>query len=426
MADTVMARVGTDRQVTRSEFLRAWSKVAPPARPDSLTPESARRFLDLLIGREALGARALRERFTWSREESLKYQGLKDRLPLQAALEQSLRDVQERMLASGDTVTNREALGVAARESLITHTDLRWNEPALEKMAKAFDAIPKPSRDSSMMTQIRMLGALPVVEESEKRAELVRAGDQPFTVRELIEAWGRLNPLERPRVSTAEQVRDLVKNAVFERHLRAEATRRRLAERPDIAAALAREREFYAVEHLVAREVYAKIDTTTTPLRAFYSAHETDFGLPTRVVLTRLVLPDRAGANAMAVKLADAAETESLVVKAARRGLRYRGEIGEATDSVLFRRAMSGGPGAVLGPDSTASGWSVSRVGEIRPARPRSFEEARSLVGQRWYGEEGERLMVDLLDGSKRSTRVVVNPRGFDFIKSGSSSVRKP
>lgn len=417
MADTILARVGQNRVITRADFLEAWSKVQPPSRPDSLTPETAREFLDLLIGREALAEQALARPFTMTREESLKYRGLQDRLPLEAALDSALRAVQERMLAAGDTVTDRGALGVAARESLMARTPLVWNEPALTRMAAAFEALPRPSRDSSVMAQIRVMGALPVVTAAERETVLVVAAGEPFRVRELIEAWSRLNPTSRPRVSTAEQVQDLVKNGLFERRLRSEARRRKLIESPGIRRALEREYEYCAVEHHVAREVYARMDTTTARLRSWFAEREADFALPTRVEITRLTLPDRSQANAMAITLADEAETESLVVKAQRQGLRYRGEITEAVDAETFRRAARAGYGAVLGPDSTAAGWTVIRVGEVRPGRPRTFEEARRLAFQRYYGEEGERLMVELLERSRRATAVAVNPRGLAFIK---------
>lgn len=417
MADTVLAVVDHDRKITRSDFAHAWTQVRPPARPDSLTPQAASEFLDLLIGREALGAAALRQRFTLTREESLKYRGLRDRLTLQAALDSALHEVQNRMLAAGDTVTDAGALGIAARESLMARTRLEWNEPALVRMAAAFAALPKPPTDSGLMARIRAMGALPVVDSSERRVSLVSEDGQPFTVAEMIEAWSRLNPLERPRVDQADQVRDLAKNAVFERRLRREAARRKLVQRPDIAHALTREYEYYAVEHFVAREVYARMDTSTARLRRFHAEHEADFALPSRVVLTRLTLQDRRAADAMAVQLADAAGAESLVVKAARQGLRYRSEITEAVAGDLFRRAMRAGTGAVLGPDSSAGGWMVARVEAFRPGRPRPFDEARSLVAQRWYGEEGEHLMVALLERVRRATPVVINRRGLEFIK---------
>lgn len=412
MADTVLAVVDRNRTITRSGFERSWSQLRPPSRPDRLTPETSREFLDLLIGREALGARALRDRFTMTREESLKLAGLRDRLTLQAALDSALHEVQERMLASGDTVTDAGALGVAARETLVVRLDPRWNEPALGRLAAVFEALPRPSRDSSLMVQIRTLGVLPVVDSSERATPLaVPADDEPFTVADLLEAWARLNPLERPRIGSADQVRDLVKNGLFERRMRADARRRRLDRRPDIARALEREHEFYAVERYVGREVYARIDTTGAAVRRFFDAHAEEFAIPTRAVVTRLTLPDRGAAAAMAVRLARGAEAESLVAAAARRGVSYRAEVTAASDARLFASAMAAGPDAVVGPDSVEGGWRVARVHEFRPARPRSFEEARVLAAQRWYGEEGERLMVALLDRLRRETHVIVNPR---------------
>lgn len=418
MADTVLAIVDRNRVITRADFERAWGQLRPPSRPDSLTPQTAREFLDLLIGREALGARAMRERFTLTLEESLRYRGLRDRLTLKAALDSALREVQDRMLASGDTVTLPEDLGVAARESLIARLEPRWNEPALARMAAAFEALPRPSRDSSVMAQIRTMGALPEVDAAERGTVLVTAGGEAFTVDHLIAAWSRLNPLERPRIGSADQVRDLVKNGVFERWLRADAARRRLERRPDIVRALEREREYFAVERYVGREVYGKLDTTEATLRSYFVAHANDFAIPARVVVTRLTLEGRSAANAMAVRLANAADAESLVAQAARKGVRYRGEIAEATDSLLFRRAMRAGADTVVGPDSVDGGWRVARVHEVRPARARTFDEARVLAAQRWHGEDGERRMLDLLDRTRRATSVALNPRGLDFIKS--------
>lgn len=421
LPDTVLAVVNGNRRITRSEFLAAWNRLTPPSRPDTLTPETGREFLELLVGREALAARALRERFTWTREESLRYRALRDRLTLDAALDSALREVQGRLLAAGDTVTDREALGVAARDSFAARLGLEWNEPAVARLAARFDSLPRPSRDSSLMVQIRVLGASPRLDAAGRAEVLVRGGGDPFTAHELVEAWNRLNPLQRPRIATADQVRDLARNALFERALRRAAERGGLERRPDIARALEREREFYAVESYVGREVYARIDTTLDALRRWYQPREAEFALPTRALVTRLTLPDRRAANEIAVRLASEAEAETLAARAARQGLRYRGEISAVTDSALFERALRAGPGAVVGPDSAAAGWTVARVHLVHPARPRTFDEARVLAANRYYGEEGERLMVALLDRLRKEARVTVNPRGLDFIKSRSS-----
>ena len=83
--------------------------------------------------------------------------------------------------------------------------------------------------------------------------------------------------------------------------------------------------------------------------------------------------------------------------------------ISAVSDSALFRRALAAGASAVIGPDSVRNGWRVVRVTEILPARPRTFPEARQLVHHDWYGKEGERLMEDLLERSRRATRVTIH-----------------
>jgi hypothetical protein len=417
MPDSVLAIVDGDRRVTVTGFRHAWDRVEPPSRPDSLTPKTAREFLDLLIGKEALGARALREKFVMTPAESAQLAGLRDRLCMRAALDSALHEVQGRMLASGDTVTNAQALGVAARESLVTRMDVSWNEPLVKRLASAFAALPKPSRDSSLMAQLRALGALPQVDSTELHGPLAHSRTGAFTVQDLLDSWSRLNPIERPRVETTDQVKDLVKNGLFERELRARAERARLAERPDIAAALANQREYFAVEHLVAREVYAKIDTSRAAYERFYRETESYWALPMRVDLTRLLLSDRASANTLAVRLANPADAESLVARAERRGVRYRYEVSEDADSVLYRGAMRAGIGGIVGPDSVDGAWRVARVNVVLPPRNRSFEEVRDLVGHRRYGEEGERLMVELMDRVTRATSVAVNERALQNIK---------
>jgi hypothetical protein len=92
--------------------------------------------------------------------------------------------------------------------------------------------------------------------------------------------------------------------------------------------------------------------------------------------------------------------------------------VSAASDSALFARARSRpAPGNVMGPDSVRNGWAVARVTEFLPPRRRTFAEARQLVYHDWYGKEGERLMEDLIERSKRATRVGrarTGPGGLD------------
>jgi hypothetical protein len=406
--------VGNGRDITVSRFRNAWDQLKPPDRPDSLTPQAAREFLQLLIGKEALGEAALREPWVWNPDDSAGYVALRDHLVLRAMLDSVLDAERQRLVAAGDSVPEEGALGVLARDHLIAGLDLAFDAPLLERLARTFAAIPRPSRDSSLTSQLRVLGAMPQVEDSLLPRPLAQGRDLRYTVADLLDAWKHTNPVSRPRVETAEQVRDLASNGIFERALRREGEKQRLTERPDIARALAARREFIAVSHFVAREVYAKIATDSVTLERHYREHIDDWSLPLRARLIRLVLADRAAATQMRLRLANAAEAESLAERGARAGAAYRVIVTAESDSALFARARAAGTSAVLGPDSVSNGWAVARVTEIIPPRRRTFREARQLVSHDWYGKEGERLMQSLLDRVRRQTRVTINPRALD------------
>ncbi|HEY6866924.1 MAG TPA: peptidylprolyl isomerase, partial [Candidatus Eisenbacteria bacterium] len=126
-----------------------------------------------------------------------------------------------------------------------------------------------------------------------------------------------------------------------------------------------------------------------------------------------LELSGREDAARMALRLRDPAQAESLAAMAGRQHLGYVSEIGAATDSALFAEGLAAGPGAVVGPDSTGSGWVVARVEAVLPGRLRSFDEARSLVEHQWYGVEGERRMTGLIARLRRRTTVVTNERAL-------------
>jgi hypothetical protein len=395
--------------VTISAFRHAWDQMAPPQRPDSLTPESARKFLDLLISKEVLGEAALATPWVWTARESADYLGLADRMVMKAMLDSALAATYQAHLARGDTLRDSETVGTAARDDTIGHMAVRFDTTLTRRLAAAWAAIPRPSRDSTLMSQLRVLGIMPVVAPGDSGRVLAASADGSLMVRELLLAWSRLNPVQRPRVSTPQHIEELAKNALYERLLRREAARRGLEQWPEIASRLRSEREYIAVSHLVAREVYSTLVADTTTLRRYYEAHVADFALPTRLRVIRLDLRDRSGGTRLALQLRSAAGAESLIALGKRSGVDYTSEIAAESDSALFQRGMAAGSGAVLGPDSTAAGWTVVRVLEVIPARDRTFAEALPLAGHAWYGEEGERRMVALIERLRRGMRVSVN-----------------
>ena len=413
LPDSILAAVGPGRRISVADFRRAWTQVSPPDRPDSLTPQAAREFLQLLIGKEVLAEAAVRERWTWTHEESARYEATRDHLVLEAAMAGPLAEARAGLEQAGTADPDPTTVGIAARDRSVARLRPVFDDAVLERLARAFAAVPEPPADSGVFAHLRTLGRNPEVDPRDSIAIVARTTAGDYLVRDLMAWWKSLSPLARPRVERAGQVRDLVKNALFERELRRDAAARGLERASEIAAELERTREYFAVTHFVEREVYRTLPMDSATLRRFYEDHRGEYAIPTRVRMLRLVLPTRADAGRMAARLRDPAEAESLAAIAERERLGYTVDLAAQEDSARFVRAMRAGVGAVLGPDSVIDGWAAARVLAVLPARMRSFEEVRTLVQRQWYDVEGKRRMVGLIERLRKHARVVVNDRAL-------------
>ena len=410
LPDSILAAIDGTRSVTAVDFLRGWAQLSPPARPDSLTPESARRFLDLLIDKELLAARASGETWAWSSIESSQVANLRDRTMMRVALDSTLQTFARARAARGESALDAEALGVVARESTVTRIQATYDETLLAGLSRSWAALPRASADSSIWARLRVMGQMPVIDPADSGRVVGWSEAGTARVADLLDAWKKLNPLFRPRVETVEQTRDLVENVLFERVLRRSAVQGRTDRHPAVLQAVARQEEYLASQYYVTREVYQTIPTDEATLRRYYQRDPAVWTVPARLQVVRMVLPERAAAARMAVRLRDPAEAETLVVRGLRQRVNYGAEIGAASDAALFAAGMRSGTGTVLGPDSVSGGWQVARINTVIPAQGRSYEQAFDLVLRSWSDEEGERRMLALLASIRRRARVVVNP----------------
>jgi hypothetical protein len=408
----ILARVGA-RVISTAGFLAAWREVPHPEGSDSLTPEAARGFLEVLVDRELIAAAASRGTWTWTAEESAGYAGTMDRLVVRAALDSVLTETRSARAAAGDTTSEAQVLGIAARDAVTATLDLRFDRAVLERVAQRFMALPRPSSDSSLAAQLRTLAMVPVVDPADTSAILAHSSEGPFRVGELLAQWARLKPIYRPHIESSAQVEDLVRNGLFERWLRNRARARDLERDPAIQRALARERELIAVQHWMTREVHEPIRVDSIALRRHYQAHLADYQLPERLRLIRMTLPTRADATLLALRLRDPAQAESLVALGRRQGVRYEAEMSARDDSALYERAMAQGVGTVLGPDPDGDAWTVCRVVALLPARTLPYEEVRDAVFDRWYAEQSAGRLRALLERERRRTRVWIDERAF-------------
>jgi hypothetical protein len=408
MNETTLALVG-ERRVTTTPFRTAWTGLRPPARPDSLTPKTAREFLELLVDKEALGARALRENPRWSSRDSLTFAGYVDQVTLRARLDPMLDSMAAIRAAAGDPVKSKEALGVLVRDSTMAALHTRFDALVSSRLALRWATLPRPSADSSVAAQLRVMGQLPQIEASDLNKTLAWSDAGNLKVSELLDHWKLTDPIHRPRVETAAQVEDLGRNVLFERWLRKTTAEMKIAERPDIAAQIAARREFLAVNQLVYREVDLKLPRDTTTWRRWYNQHRSSYDLPGTAQVLILYLPTQGSAATMFTVLLQPAKAESLIAQGQRGGVNYVETVSDEGDSVLYHRALRAGTGAVLGPDSTSRGWRLGRVQSFSPARPRTFDEALEMVQRDILQTEGEKLMRQLIERTRAQTKIAVN-----------------
>ena len=412
--DSVLARVDGE-PVTRRHLRAAAERFG--ADPDSLTPDQTREVLDLLVEQRLLAQRAQRESWIWSVQESLGLEQLRDRLTVQAALDSALAAHTAERGRAGLPAVDRDELGTSLRDSTVARWHPVWNEDLLVRLYRAWLALPRPTGDMGVMEQIRLAGLMPVVSAEDSAAVLVSSDVGPMIAGEVLDEWRRLNPIYRPRVEEVEPMRDLAKNALFERELRRIASRDRLERRPDIAAALAERHEYLSIQHFVQREVYDDLPRDSVTLRRHFESKPDYWRLPAQARVFQLVVPTREGAQQLMAQLRNAADVETLVVRAGRRGRDFMRVVGPETDTATFALARRLGVGALAGPDSLpfdpatrSGGWRVLRVMDVQEARPRTFEEAAVLVQKDWVDLEAERRMRALLTRLRRDARIEQPP----------------
>lgn len=417
LPDSVLARVspasgkGKHRDITQRQMTLTAARSGQ--RLDTITPKERREFLDVLVDQTVLVARVGQEPRRWDHRDSTEYNVLRDRLLLRGALDSAMTALNAERLAKGDTLLPPQELGVVLRDRAVVNLAPTWNEPALKKAVSVFDTLPKPSGEMSMVEQMRVAGLKPTVSEEEGRLVLATSSVGTYTLGELVRDFGRLNPIYRPRVTTVENVKEMVANVLFENVLRRAAEARDLEHRPDIARQLAERAEYLDVSRFVSREVYANIAMDSVTLKRYFTEHQSDFDIDERAHIVRMVFPDRAEAEAMVNRLAIPNEAESLAAQSARAGVPYATVLSHDSDTLLFGRLKRGGVGAVIGPDSTRQGWRALRVMKFEPRRARTYEQAETMVRERWYGVEGERLMRELLDGLRKNVVVHVNEKAM-------------
>lgn len=120
--------------------------------------------------------------------------------------------------------------------------------------------------------------------------------------------------------------------------------------------------------------------------RAYYQQHIADLATPEQRHLRNIVVHTRAEADQVAQRARGGADFAALVQENTldRATRDSQGDLGLVSRGALEpgygQAAFAAAPNSIFGPVQTSSGWNVGRVDEIRPAVPRTYEQARDEV----------------------------------------------
>jgi len=407
LPDSVLMRIDDREDVTVRRFRRAVGLLGGHA--DSLTPADRDRFLDLVLEQRVLAAHAVKAGLQWTPVDSARFRSERDNTLLRAALSDRFTAVEARRRAAGQPDLDDDAMGKAARDSLMVELKPTYDEDALRKLGSAFAELPQPTSTMPASEQLKVLGRVPVVAAADTVRVLARSAAGEYRVSDLLQDYRRLTAIYRPRIEDAAGVRDMVENGLFERTVRKEAANPALARRPEVAAVLADRVEFHAVNSYIQQAIVMKIPSDSLTLLRYYKSHAREFDQPARNVLVTVMIGDSVAAESLARVFAYPGNAESLAFQAQRAGTNYTQMVTAASDSAFYARTLAIGAGGVGGPDRIGGAFRVFRVLAVEPRKTQPFSAVRASVQEAWYAAESESRIRALLDQLKAAARVQKN-----------------
>ena len=422
LPESVLAQVGTAR-ITVRDVRAAAARFG--ADPDSLTPQQAGEFLDVLIDQKAITARTSRMPRTWTARDSGDYHALADRLELDTALDSALAIERTRRVAAGDTLLDKLNMGMAVRDAAVKAVTIHYEEPLIARVAAAFDSLPRPDGSQGALEQLRLAGLLPHVSHADSVSIIASVGEDHWSVADLLADWKRLNPLYRPRITTSDHVKDLIHNAYYERLLRRHARAQHVLEGPVAARMLHDKAEFLDMQGYVAREVYAHIAQDSLTLLRHFQNDPHAYDVPAYASVLRFAFESGPEAVRFKARLLRPLAVDTLLAEATREKVDYHGIFSADKDSAIVARCFAVGVGGIVGPDETPQGWRVLRVQKLEKQHMRTFDQARDAVQRDWYDHEGERLMRKALDALRKDQGVRRNAAALQQFRAASARARQ-
>ena len=262
------------------------------------------------------------------------------------------------------------------------------------------------------------------------QALIARAGDGvTMTAGGLRALVATLAPADRDHVAhDPAALAEMVRSAVLQSELFAQAHAHGWDRRPDVAAAAERARRDAIVRSYIARQLPASPEPSDADLHAAYEANKTRFMLPRQYHLAQIFRAVPAGATtaqaAPARQLLDGLRTHVAGQPAAfaaaaatssqdRQSAAAGGDLGWIAETKLtppIRAVVTGlAEGAVSEPLRTSDGWHLIALLATRPAGPAPFEQARPALLQALAQQRQQTATNALLDTMLQHNPIVLD-----------------
>lgn len=217
---------------------------------------------------------------------------------------------------------------------------------------------------------------------------VAEAADQKITLGQFLRRVNLDRARQLPHAKAWQQMRRLVEDELFRILLRKEGLAREYGDRADITTELERLRGNLAVDHLLNRVVFARLQVSDEGAQGYYQAHSKEFTEPEAAKISVILLETEEEARAVMAELQDGQELASLARTESKdrasaqlggeMGWVRKGQVHPGIETVAFSLRAGG-----LGIAGTQAGYYVIRVEERKEARLKPFGEVREQARQK-------------------------------------------
>jgi peptidylprolyl isomerase len=260
-------------------------------------------------------------------------------------------------------------------------------------------------------------------------AVIARSGATSFTADQLRALLTALPDDSRAKVAgDPAALAELVRSAVLQNELLAQARARGWDRRPEVAAEIERARQAIIVRGYVASQVPPPAAPTEAQISAAYDANKARFMLPRQYHLAQIFVAvpptdtadqiDRVRARLAALRIALSGKPDQFAETAKRlsddkRSAPAGGDLGWLREDTLaepIKSAVAGLPeGSVSDPLRTPDGWHLIELITTRPAGPAPLAQVRPALVQALQQQERQADIRAYLDAQLKRDPIEIN-----------------